>query len=262
MIRALYTAASGMNAQQANIDNVAHNLANVNTAGFKKSRVEFEDLVYQQIKAPGTPTSQEAEAPIGLEVGLGTRAVATARNFSAGNLRSTGSPLDMAIEGQGFFQVTLPGGETGYTRAGALHLSGQGQLVTADGLLLEPQITIPPNAMTVSVSKDGIVSATVAGQTDPQQLGTIELASFQNAAGLQARGGNVFVATIASGDPATGIPGSEGLGTIAQGFLEDSNVSVVEEMVNMILGQRAYEANSRVIRAADEMLQQVNNLHR
>jgi len=262
MIRALYTAASGMNAQQANIDNVAHNLANVNTAGFKKSRVEFEDLVYQQIKAPGTPTSQEAEAPIGLEAGLGSRAVATARNFSAGNLRSTNAPLDLAIEGQGFFQVTLPGGETGYTRAGAFHLNGQGQIVTAEGVQLEPAITIPPNATTISISKDGIVSVTAAGQTDPQQVGTIELANFQNPAGLQAKGGNTFVATIASGDPTTGVPGSDGLGTMAQGFLEDSNVSVVEEMVNMILGQRAYEANSKVIRAADEMLQQVNNLNR
>ncbi len=262
MIRALYTAASGMTAQQSNIDTIAHNLANVNTTGFKKSRMEFEDLVYQQIKAPGTPTSQEGEAPIGLEAGLGTRAVATARNFSAGNLRSTNAPLDLAIEGQGFFQVTLPGGETGFTRAGALHLNGQGQLVTAEGLQLEPQISIPANATTISVSKDGIVSVMVAGQPDPQQVGTIELASFQNPAGLQARGGNVFVATMASGDPATAVPGSDGLGTIAQGFLEDSNVSVVEEMVNMILGQRAYEANSRVVKAADEMLQQVNNMAR
>ena len=259
MIRALYTAASGMNAQQANIDNVAHNLANVNTTGFKKSRVEFEDLVYQQIKSAGAATSQEAEAPIGLETGLGARAVATARNFSAGNLRSTNSPLDLAIEGIGFFQVTLPGGETGYTRAGALHLNGQGQFVTAEGIELSPQISIPANATTISISKDGIVSATVPGQ-GVQQVGTLELATFQNPAGLEARGGNIFVATTASGEPTTGTPGSEGLGTLAQGFLEDSNVSVVEEMVNMILGQRAYEANSRIIRAADEMLQQVNNL--
>jgi flagellar basal-body rod protein FlgG len=262
MIRALYTAASGMNAQQANIDNVAHNLANVNTAGFKKSRVEFEDLVYQQIKAPGTPTSQEGESPIGLEVGLGARAVATARNFSTGNLRSTGTPFDLAIEGQGFFQVTLPGGETGYTRAGALHQNGQGQLVTAEGYQLEPAITVPANATAVMISKDGIVSAVTPGTSDPQQVGTIELAQFQNPAGMQARGGNMFTATLASGDPQTATPGSEGLGTIAQGFLEDSNVSVVEEMVNMILGQRAYEANSRVIRAADEMLSQVNGLSR
>ena len=259
MIRALYTAASGMNAQQANIDNVAHNLANVNTTGFKKSRVEFEDLVYQQIKTAGTPTSQEAEAPIGLEAGLGTRAVATARNFSTGNLRSTQNPLDLAIEGLGFFQLTLPGGETGFTRAGAFHLNGQGQLVTADGIQVSPAIAIPANATTVSVSKDGIVSASIPGQ-GPQQVGTIELASFQNPAGLEARGGNVFVATTASGEPTNGVPGSDGLGTLAQGFVEDSNVSVVEEMVNMILGQRAYEANSRVIRAADEMLQQVNNI--
>jgi len=259
MIRALYTAASGMNAQQANIDNVAHNLANVNTTGFKKSRVEFEDLVYQQIKSAGAATSQEAEAPIGLETGLGTRAVATARNFSAGNLRSTNNPLDLAIEGLGFFQLTLPGGETGYTRAGAFHLNGQGQLVTAEGIEVSPQIAIPANATTISISKDGIVSAAVPGQ-GTQQIGTLELATFQNPAGLEARGGNIFIATTASGEPTTGTPGADGLGTIAQGFLEDSNVSVVEEMVNMILGQRAYEANSRIIRAADEMLQQVNNL--
>jgi flagellar basal-body rod protein FlgG len=261
MIRALYTAASGMNAQQANIDNVAHNLSNVNTTGFKKSRVEFEDLVYQQMRAPGAPTSQEGEAPVGLEAGLGTRVVASARNFAVGNLRSTSAPLDIAIEGQGFFQVTLPGGVTGYTRAGAFHLNGQGQIVNADGIPLEPAIAIPQDAMTITISKDGIVSVTTPG-ADPQQVGTIELANFQNPAGLQARGGNIFTATVASGDPVTAIPGAEGMGTLAQGMLEDSNVSVVEEMVNMILGQRAYEANSRVIRAADEMLQQVNTLSR
>ena len=261
-MRALYTAASGMNAQQANIDNVANNLANVNTAGFKKSRVDFEDMVYQQIKAPGSPTSQEAEAALGLESGLGTRAVATVRNFSMGNLRNTSAPLDLAIEGNGFFQISMPGGETGYTRAGALHLNAEGGIVTADGYALEPQITIPANAESITISKDGIVSVSLPNQTAPQQLGTIELAQFQNPAGLEARGGNLFVATSASGDPVTGVPGTDGMGTIAQGFLEDSNVSVVEEMVAMILGQRAYEANSRVIRAADEMLQQVNNLAR
>jgi flagellar basal-body rod protein FlgG len=261
VIRALYTAASGMTAQQANIDNVAHNLANVNTTGFKKGRVEFEDLVYQQIKAPGSPTSQEGEAPIGLDAGLGSRIVATARNFSSGNLRNTNSPLDLAIEGAGFLQISLPGGETGYTRAGTLHLNAEGQIVTNQGYALEPAITIPENATSVSISKDGIVSAATPGQP-PQQVGTIELANFQNPAGLEARGGNVFVVSNSSGDPITGVPGADGLGTIAQGFLEDSNVSVVEEMVNMILGQRAYEASSKVIRAADEMLQQVNNLAR
>jgi flagellar basal-body rod protein FlgG len=262
VIRALYTAASGMNAQQANIDNVAHNLANVNTTGFKKSRMEFEDLVYQQIKAPGAATSQEAESPIGLETGLGSRAVATSRNFSSGNLRATGAGLDLAIEGHGFFQVTLPGGEVGYTRAGTFHLNGQGQIVTNEGYSLEPQITVPNNATSITISKDGIVSASVPGQNAPQQVGTIEISLFQNPAGLMARGGNMFTATTASGDPTNGVPGTDGLGTLAQGFVEDSNVSVVEEMVNMILGQRAYEANSRVIRAADEMLQQVNQLSR
>ena len=179
-MRALYTAASGMNAQQAHIDNVANNLANVNTVGFKKSRVDFEDLVYQQVKAPGTPTSQEAESALGLESGLGTRAVATVRNFSGGNLRNTNSPLDLAIQGSGFFQISLPGGETGYTRAGALHLNGEGQIVTSDGLLLEPQISVPPNAQSISISKDGIVSVALPNQTAPQQVGTIELATFQN----------------------------------------------------------------------------------
>ncbi len=250
-----------MNAQQANIDNVANNLANVNTTGFKKSRVEFEDLVYQQITAPGSATSTEGVAPVGLESGLGARAVATARNFSSGNLRATASPLDLAIEGAGFFQVALPGGLTGYTRAGALHLSGEGQIVTADGYPVQPNISIPSNAISVTISKDGIVSASMP-DAPPQQLGTIELANFQNPGGLEARGGNIFVSTSASGDPITGAPGTDGIGTVQQGFLEESNVSVVEEMVNMILGQRAYEASSRVIKAADEMLQQVNQLAR
>ena len=227
MIRALYTAASGMNSQQANIDNIAHNLANVNTTGFKKSRVEFEDLVYQRIRAAGTP-SAEGETPIGLEAGLGSRAVATSRNFSSGSLRMTGSTMDMAIEGSGFFQVSLPGGETGFTRAGMFHVNGQGDVVTNEGYPLEPGVAIPANATSVSISKDG----------------------------------TVYAVTSASGDPTTGVPGTDGLGTLVQGFVEDSNVSVVEEMVNMILGQRAYEANSKVIRAADEMLQQVNGLAR
>jgi len=261
MIRALYTAASGMNAQQSNIDNVAHNLANVNTAGFKKSHVQFEDLVYQQTRAAGAAVGT-GEAPVGLETGLGTRAVATARDFSSGNLRATGSPLDLAIEGSGFFQISLPDGTTAYTRAGSLNRDAQGLVVTSEGYALEPSITIPENATSVSISKDGIVSATIAGQTASQQLGTIEIATFQNPAGLTPLGGNLFQATSASGEPQTGAPGADSRGTIQQGFLEDSNVSVVEEMVNMILGQRAYEANSRVIRAADEMLSQVNSLVR
>jgi flagellar basal-body rod protein FlgG len=262
MIRALYTAASGMQAQQTNIDNVAHNLSNVNTAGFKKSRVEFEDLVYQQQKVAGTATSTTDEAPIGLELGLGTKPIATARDFRTGNLRATGAPLDLAIEGQGFFQITLPDGQTAYTRAGALHLNAEGGIVTADGYAVEPAITIPPNATSITVSKDGIVSVAVSGESAPQQVGTLELATFQNAAGLQAMGGNLFLVTTASGEPTTAQPGQEGTGSIVQGFLEESNVSVVEEMVNMILGQRAYEANSRVVKTADEMLAEINNLAR
>jgi flagellar basal-body rod protein FlgG len=262
MIRALYTAATGMNAQQANIDNIAHNLANVNTTGFKKSRIEFEDLVYQQTQLPGTPTSTANEAPVGLEMGLGTRSVASARDFSAGNLTSTNNPLDVAIEGAGFFQVQMPDGTIGYTRSGNLHLSGQGQLVTTEGYQILPATSVPANATSIAISKDGIVSVALPGQSAAQQIGTIELASFQNPAGLNAIGGNLYQATTASGDPTTGVPGVNGIGTLAQGFLEDSNVSVVESMVNMIMGQRAYEANSRVVKAADEMLQEVNNLAR
>jgi flagellar basal-body rod protein FlgG len=262
MIRALYTAASGMSAQQANIDNVAHNLANVNTTGFKKSRMEFEDLVYQQIKAAGSPTSASGEAPIGLEVGMGTRSVATARDFSSGSLKVTSNPLDLAIEGRGFFKITMPDGQVGYTRAGSFHLDSQGGLVTNEGYAVEPQITIPPNATSVTISREGIVSVTLSGQSAPQQVGTIELATFQNPAGLAGAGANLYTVTTASGEPTSGVPGSDGIGTLSQGFLEESNVSVVEEMVNMILGQRAYEANSKVVKAADEMLQQTNGLAR
>jgi flagellar basal-body rod protein FlgG len=262
MIRALYTAATGMNAQQANIDNVAHNLANVNTTGFKKSRIEFEDLVYQQVRAAGAAASAGTEAPVGLESGLGTRAVATSRNFSAGNLRATGAPLDLAIEGQGFLQVSMPDGTKAYTRAGAFHLDAQGAIVTNEGYPLEPNITIPSNAESVTISKDGVVSAQLAGQAASQTLGSIELVNFANTGGLRALGGTLFAATTASGEPESGAPGLDGRGTLVQGFLEDSNVSVVEEMVNMIIGQRAYEANSRVIKATDEMLAQVNNLVR
>jgi flagellar basal-body rod protein FlgG len=262
MIRALYTAASGMNAQQANIDNVAHNLANVNTPGFKKSHVQFEDLVYQETTAPGSVTPGSGESPTGLQTGLGTRAVASSRDFSSGNLRATNSPLDIAIQGDGFLQVSMPDGSIGYTRAGSLQRDAQGMVVTSEGYRLEPAITIPPNTTGITIAKDGIVSATVAGQTASQQIGTLELASFQNPAGLKPMGGNLFTTTTASGEPQTGAPGTDGRGTVQQGFLEDSNVSVVEEMINMILGQRAYEANSKVIKAADEMLSHVNQLVR
>jgi flagellar basal-body rod protein FlgG len=262
MIRALYTAASGMSAQQSNIDTVAHNLANVNTTGFKKSHMEFEDLVYQQTRVPGSTTSTSTEAPVGLETGLGTRPVSTARDFSTGNLRATNAPLDLAIEGRGFFQISLPDGTTAYTRAGSLHLNAEGVIVTAEGYQLEPSMTIPENSVSISISRAGVVSAKVAGQSATQEIGTIELATFQNPAGLLALGGNLFSTTTASGEAITGAPGTEGIGTVTQGFLEESNVSVVEEMIAMILGQRAYEANSRVVKAADEMLAQVNNMAR
>jgi len=262
MIRALYTAASGMSAQQSNIDNIAHNLANVNTTGFKKSRVEFADLVYQQTEPAGTQTPAGGESPVGIEIGLGTRMVATSRDFAAGNLKATNGPLDLAIQGNGFFQVSMPDGTVGYTRAGTLHLSGEGNIVTSEGYPLEPQMTIPPNATAIAISAQGVVSVAIPGQSAPQQVGTIELASFQNPAGLTALGGNLFAASIASGEPTTGVPGIDGIGSIAQGFVEESNVSVVEEMVNMILGQRAYEASSKVVRAADEMLSQINNMAR
>jgi len=261
MIRALYTAASGMNAQQTSIDNVAHNLANVNTAGYKKSHVEFEDLFYQHTRVPGSSTTT-GDSPTGLEVGLGTRVVATSRDFTTGTFRATGSPLDMAIQGDGFFQINRPDGTTVYTRAGNFHRDAQGQVVTADGYTLEPAITIPENATSVTISRDGAVSATMPGQNAAQQLGVIELATFQNPAGLTPLGGNMFQITSASGDPQVGPAGNEQRGMLTQGYLEDSNVSVVEEMVNMILGQRAYEASSKVIKAADEMLAQVNNIVR
>ena len=262
MIRALYTAASGMRAQQSHIDNIAHNMANVNTSGFKKAHLEFEDLVYQEARQPGSPTPTGQGTPTGLEIGLGTRAEATSRDFSSGSLRSTGAPLDLAIQGDGFFQVTMPDGTMAYTRAGNLHRDGQGLLVLAEGLPIQPQITIPANATSITVSKGGIVSVAIPGQPAPQQLGTLELATFQNPSGLKPMGGNLFSVTQASGEPQTGVPSTDARGSIAQGFVEDSNVSVVEEMVNMILGQRAYEASSKVIKAADEMLGQVNNLVR
>jgi len=261
MIRTLYTTANKMNTQQASIDNVAHNLANVNTAGYKKSHVEFEDLFYQRTRVAKAATSTN-ESPIGLEVGLGTRAVATSRDFTSGSFRSTGSPLDLAIQGDGFFQITLPNGSMAYTRAGAFHRDAQGMIVSAERYALDPQIVIPQDATSVSFSKDSVVSATIPGQSASQQLGTVELATFQNPAGLTAMDGNLFQVTSASGEPQADPANTEQRGTLVQSFLEDSNVSVVEKIVNMILGQRAYEASSKVIKTADEMLTQVNNLVR
>ena len=262
MLRALYTAATGMQAQQVNIDTIANNIANVNTTGFKQGRAEFQDLLYQNIRSAGTASSSSSTYPVGLQLGMGTRPVATAKIYSQGDFQQTGNPLDLVIQGTGFFQVRLPSGETGFTRDGTFHLNAQGAMSTADGNVLEPQITIPPGAQNIVIGADGTVSVTVSGQNAAQQVGTIQLANFQNAGGLNPVGGNLFMATTASGDAITGAPGQTGLGTINQGFLEQSNVDIVKEMVNMIVAQRAYEVNSKAIKVADDMLSQINNLSR
>jgi flagellar basal-body rod protein FlgG len=261
-MRALWTAATGMHAQQLTLDVISNNLANVQTAGFKRSRVDFQDLVYETLQAPGVASAQGQEIPSGFQIGHGSRAVATQRLFIKGDLQQTGNILDLAIEGDGFFQVTQPSGETAYTRAGTFKKDSQGQMVTSDGYALEPAITIPQEATTVTVGVDGTVSVTIAGQAQPQQVGTIQLVRFVNPAGLQSLGRNLFLPTQASGDASPGTPGADGLGTLLQGFVEMSNVNVVEEMVGLIVSQRAYEINSRAIRTADEMMQTANNLVR
>ncbi|GAB4246631.1 MULTISPECIES: flagellar basal-body rod protein FlgG [Deferrisoma] len=263
MIRALWTAAAGMNCQQINVDVIANNLANVNTTGFKRSRVDFQDLLYQTLLTPGTVSSAGSEYPVGMEVGLGARVVTTEKLFSQGDFRETGNPLDLLIEGDGFFQVTLPNGGTGYTRSGSFKLDSQGRLVTSEGWVVFPEVTIPPNAVEITVGSDGSVSILNGDTGQVEDLGvTIELARFSNPGGLKSIGHSVYVATPASGDAITGTPGTLGLGSLNQGFLEMSNVSVVEEMVNLIAGQRAYEVSSKAIQAADEMLQMSNNVKR
>lgn len=261
-MRALWTAATGMQAQQLTLDVVANNLANVQTAGFKRSRVDFQDLVYETLQAPGAASAQGQEIPSGFQVGHGSRAMATQRLFVKGDLQQTGNVLDLAIEGEGFFQIQQPSGEIAYTRSGAFKKNSQGQLVTSDGFSLEPTITIPQNALSITVGVDGTVSVTQPGQAQPQQVGTIQLVRFINPAGLESQGRNLFVPTQSSGDATPGTPGQDGLGTLLQGFVEGSNVNVVEEMVGLITSQRAYEINSRAIRTADEMMQTANNLVR
>ncbi len=263
MIRALYSAGSGMMAQQMNVDNIAHNLANANTVGFKMRRTQFQDLLYQNYVQPGAAAGSQTVVPSGLQLGLGTRPVANEIIFAQGSFSSTGNPLDLVIQGRGFFQVRRPSGELAYTRAGAFHLDRDGNLVTADGDPLEPQITIPPESQSVTIAGDGTVSFLQPGQTAAQLAGQIQLANFPNPAGLNSIGHNLYAPTDASGDPTIGIPGGqEGIGALMQGYLEQSNVSVVEEFINLIVSQRAYEANSKVVRAADEMYQQVNNVAR
>jgi flagellar basal-body rod protein FlgG len=241
-----------MQAQQLTLDVVANNLANVQTAGFKRSRVDFQDLVYETLQPAGANSAQGQEIPSGFQVGHGSRAVATQRLFMKGDLQQTGNTLDLAIEGDGFFQVQQPNGETAYTRAGTFKKDSEGRLVTSDGFTVQPEITIPQDALTVTVGVDGTVSVIQAGQAQPQQVGAIELVRFINPAGLESQGRNVFLPTQASGDAIPGTPGRDGLGTLLQGFVESSNVNVVEEMVGLISSQRAYEINSRAIRTADD----------
>jgi flagellar basal-body rod protein FlgG len=250
-----------MSAQEMNVDNIAHNLSNANTAGFKARRIQFQDLLYQTIVQPGAAAGSQTVVPTGLQVGLGTRAASNEIVLTQGNFANTSNPLDIAIQGQGFFQIRRPSGELAYTRAGSFHLDREGNVVTLDGEALEPQVTIPPGAQSITIAQDGTVSYTVPGQTAAQNGGQIQLATFQNAAGLNSLGRNLYSPTDASGDPTVGNPGGqEGLGPLLQGYTEQSNVSVVDEFVNLIMSQRSYEANSRVVRAADEMYQRVNSM--
>ncbi len=260
MMRSLWTAATGMQAQTANIDVISNNLANVNTSGFKRSRTEFQDLLYETVRAPGISTANGSEVPTGIQIGHGTRLVATQKVFVQGDFQNTQNELDLAIEGQGFFQVIQINGDIAYTRAGNFKIDSDGRLVTADGFILEPEITIPTDALDVSITPDGMVSVLQPGQTEPSDIGTLQLAHFVNPAGLRYIGRNLLVQTTSSGEPTTGAPGEDALGTVAQGYLEMSNVSVVDEMVNMITAQRAYEINSKAIQTSDEMLQVANNL--
>jgi flagellar basal-body rod protein FlgG len=252
-----------MQAQQTNLDTIANNLANSSTAGFRSRRMQFQDLIYQSMVMPGAAASQQTIVATGLQIGLGTRSAASEIIQLQGDLSATGNPFDLAIEGQGFFQVQLPTGEIAYTRSGAFHQDSQGAIVTSDGNPLQPSITIPQGATSVTIAADGTVSATLAGQTAAQQVGNIQLALFPNPGGLNSVGKNLFLATTASGDPVLGTPGgTDGLGQIEQGYLEQSNVSVVDQFISMIVAQRSYEASSRVVQAADQMFQQVNNLGR
>jgi flagellar basal-body rod protein FlgG len=262
MIPALYSASSGMQGQQLNLDTIANNLANVNTTGFKKTRVDFQDLLYQTFRAPGLAGSQGTIIPTGIQVGLGARPMATQKIFSQGDFQQTENPLDLVIEGDGFFQVQRSDGTTAYTRAGAFKKDANGRMVTSDGSVLVPNIVIPADAKNITIGSDGTVTVTVAGQTAAVSAGSIQIAQFVNPAGLLSVGRNLFIATPASGTATIGTPGTGGFGTLTQGFLELANVKVVDEMVNMITSQRAYEANSKAIQTADEMLAISNSLRR
>jgi flagellar basal-body rod protein FlgG len=260
VIRALYTAATGMQAQALNIDVIANNLANVNTTGFKKGRADFQDLLYQTLRAPGAPSTTNTQTPTGIQVGLGTRTAAVQRINLQGDYDQTSNPLDVAIEGQGFFQVLQPDGTTAYTRGGAFKLDSTGNVVTSDGLRITPAIVVPNGATDITIGQDGTVSANLPGQTAASQIGNIQTVLFPNPGGLRALGKNLLQETDTSGTPQTEVPGNQGSGTLLQGFLENSNVSVVEELVGLITSQRAYEVTSKAIQTADEMLRSTNGI--
>ncbi len=260
MMRSLSIAKSGLEAQQTQLDAITHNLANVSTNGYKRSRAVFEDMLYQNVRQAGGPEGAQTVLPTGLQLGTGVRAAATSRNFSQGSLQQTGNPLDLAINGQGFFQVQMPDGTTAYSRDGNFQVDAQGQLVTASGHPVVPAVTVPANAQSVTIGKDGVVSVQLPGSAAPQQLAQLQLAVFTNPAGLDPRGGNLYAETAASGAPQAGNPGANGIGAINQGALEGSNVNVVEELVSMIQAQRAYEINSKAIQTSDQMLGRLSQL--
>lgn len=255
MNAALWAAKTGLDAQQTEMAVISNNLANVNTTGFKQDRAVFEDLLYQNQTQAGADTSQTTQSPSGMSIGTGTQVVATEKDYSQGSLTQTGNPLDVAVQGQGFFQIQMPDGTTAYTRDGTFQTNAQGQLVTSSGYLVQPGITIPQGAQSVTIGSDGTISVTLAGQSAPTQIGQLQLANFINPPGLQPIGQNLLVQSASSGSPQTGSPGQNGLGTLSQGHLESSNVNVVEELVNMIQTQRAYEMNSKAINTVDQMLQ-------
>ena len=260
MIRSLAIAKTGMEAQQMKLDAISNNLANVSTNGYKRAGVVFADLIYQNLRQAGAASSEQTTLPTGLQVGLGVQPVATTRSFTQGNLQQSSNPLDLAIRGNGFFQIQLPDGTSGYTRDGSFQVDAQGQLVTNAGYAVQPGITIPANAQSVTIAADGTVSVTLPGQAQAQQVGQLQLASFVNPAGLEPKGMNLFAETAASGTPNAGAPGANGLGSLQQGYVETSNVNVVEELVSMIQTQRAYELNSKAIQTSDQMLQRLGQL--
>ena len=260
MIRSLWIAKTGMEGQQTKLDTISNNLANVGTNGFKRGCVVFEDLMSQNLRPAGAASSEQSVLPTGLQVGLGVRTVATSRNFAQGTLQQTTSDFDIAVKGKGFFQIQLPDGSTGYTRDGSFQVDANGQLVSSNGFVVQPGITIPAAAQKVTVAQDGTVNVTLAGQAAPQAVGQLQLANFVNPAGLEPRGQNLYAETAASGAPQAGAPGSNGLGTLHQGAVEGSNVNVVEELVSMIATQRAYELNSKAIQTSDQMLQRLGQL--